>query len=59
MDHFSRQAVAIAVDYSINGEVVVGVMERLADQGRAPRRIQLDTGSEFICKVFDKWAYWH
>lgn len=45
VDNLSRQAVAIAVDHRINGEAVVGVIEQLADQGRMPRRIQVDNGS--------------
>jgi len=33
-------------------------MERLKHQNKAvPKRIQVDNGSEFISKDFDKWAY--
>jgi putative transposase len=37
---------------------VVEVMEALKQQNRAvPKRIQVDNGSEFISKDFDRWAY--
>jgi putative transposase len=37
---------------------VVAVMNRIKDKnGFLPERIQVDNGSEFISKDFDKWAY--
>ena len=37
---------------------VVEVMEALKNEnGLVPKRIQVDNGSEFISKDFDKWAY--
>ncbi len=54
VDNFSRQCVEIFVGQSLKGEDVVGVMERLRVRyGTAPKRIQVDNGSEFISKVMD------
>jgi len=37
---------------------VVELMEALKNQKKAvPKRIQVDNGSEFISKDFDRWAY--
>lgn len=58
VDNFSRECMAIHVDYSIKGTHVVGVMDAIQTlNGRQPKRIQVDNGSEFISKVMDKWAY--
>ena len=58
VDNFSRECLAIYVDQGIKGKNVVQVMERLRlFVGRCPERIQVDNGSEFISKEFDKWAY--
>ena len=58
VDNFSRYCYAIRVGKSIRGIDVVEVMEALKKQnGVVPKRIQVDNGSEFISKDFDKWAY--
>jgi putative transposase len=46
------------VGQSLKGINVAEVMSQLKRQNRAvPQRIQLDNGSEFISRDFDKWAY--
>lgn len=58
VDNFSRYCYAIRVGKSIKGMDVVEVMEALKLQNKAvPKRIQVDNGSEFISKDFDRWAY--
>lgn len=58
VDNFSRYCHAIRVGKSIKGIDVVEVMEALKKQNAlVPKRIQVDNGSEFISKEFDKWAY--
>lgn len=60
VDNYSRQCVAIHVGQSLKGEDVVAVMDQLRVQhNRAPERIQVDNGSEFISKALDLWAYEH
>lgn len=58
VDNFSRQCLAIAVGQSIRGTDVVKVMNQLKQEHKiVPERIQVDNGSEFISKDFDRWAY--
>jgi len=58
VDNFSRYCYAIQVGQSLKGINVVEVMNRLKLQNKTvPKRIQVDNGSEFISKDFDKWAY--
>ena len=58
VDNFSRYCHAIRIGKSIKGIDVVEVMEALKrENGLVPKRIQVDNGSEFISKEFDKWAY--
>jgi putative transposase len=58
VDNFSRYCHAIRVGKSIKGIDVVEVLERLKrENGTVPQRIQVDNGSEFISKDFDRWAY--
>lgn len=58
VDNFSRFCQAIRVGKSLKGGDVVEVMEALKkENGAAPKRIQVDNGSEFISKDLDKWAY--
>ena len=42
VDNFSRQSLAIDVDFRLNGEAVVDTMMRLLSQSRRPKRIQVD-----------------
>jgi putative transposase len=58
VDNFSRECLSIHVDQGLRGKDVVTVMEKLRLlKDRCPGRIQVDNGSEFISKEFDKWAY--
>lgn len=57
VDNFSRESPAIEVDFSLNGERVVEVLERLKWRRGLPKAIKVDNGSEFISKVVDQWAY--
>lgn len=58
VDNFSRECLEIHVGQSLKGGDVVAVMERLKNErGIIPKRIQVDNGSEFISKDFDRWAY--
>jgi putative transposase len=58
VDNCSRYCHAISVAKSIKGIDVVEVMKALkAQTSTVPKRIQVDNGSEFISKEFDKWAY--
>ena len=58
VDNFSRQCMAIRIGQSIRGIDVVRIMEEIKNEHKIiPERIQVDNGSEFISKDFDRWAY--
>lgn len=58
VDNFSRICLATRVGQSIKGIDVVRIMEDVKQYHRVvPKRIQVDNGSEFISKNFDRWAY--
>jgi putative transposase len=58
IDNYSRKCLGILVGQSIRGEQVADFMDYIkTKEGGAPRRIQVDNGSEFISKALDKWAY--
>lgn len=57
VDNWSRECLAIRVDQAMKGEDVVGVMAALTSGRKAPKRIFVDNGSEFISKALDRWAY--
>lgn len=60
VDNFSRDCPLIHVNHRLSGEDVVHAMEKIRYcQGRLPKRIKVDNGSEFISKALDKWAYEH
>jgi putative transposase len=57
VDEYTREAPAIAVDFSLPGARVVRVLEELKQQGRKPEWIVTDNGPEFTGKKLDQWAY--
>jgi putative transposase len=56
VDNVSRVSPAIVADFSIRGEHVVAVLDRLKASG-LPERLAVDNGPEFISKALDAWAY--
>ncbi len=56
-DLFTHEAVAIHVDFSIPGYRVAEVLSILKAQGKCPKSIIVDNGTEFTSKAMDVWAY--
>ena len=59
VDDHSRESVAIEADFSLTGERVARVLERLAQARGLPNIITVDNGPEFAGKALDAWAYQH
>jgi putative transposase len=59
VDNVSRVSPAIEADFSLTGERVVAVLERLEQTVGVPERLAIDNGPEFISKALDAWAYRH
>lgn len=58
VDNFSRYCLTIRIGQSIKGIDVSRIMDEVKlAYGKTPQRIQVDNGSEFISKDFDRWAY--
>ena len=57
IDEFTREALAIEVDRSIDADHVVAVLERLAAQrGSAPVYVRFDNGPEFVAHTVADWC---
>lgn len=57
VDDFTRECLAIEVDSSLTGRIVVDVIKKLADLRGLPLSITTDNGPEFTEKILDEWAY--
>lgn len=58
IDVFTRDALAIEVDFSLPGTRVVQVLEQLIrERGEKPEEIVLDNGPELTSRALDQWAY--
>jgi putative transposase len=58
VDTFSRESIALEVDYGFKSPQVVDVLQRAVAQRGAPERIYCDNGPEFVSLHLDQWAYW-
>jgi putative transposase len=56
VDEFTREALAIEVDRSIDAEETVAVLERLAAKRGAPANLRADNGPELTAAVLREWC---
>lgn len=57
VDDYTRECLAIEVDFSLPGARVVRVLDGLAVTRGLPETITIDNGPEFAGKALDEWAY--
>lgn len=57
VDEYSRQCLAIEVDFGISGDRVIRVLDRLIELYGKPEAIRSDNGPEFAGNAMDAWAY--
>ena len=57
VDVFTRESLAIEVGQGLRGEDVVRTLNRLRQEGRVPKLLFCDNGSEFGGQALDLWAY--
>lgn len=55
IDEFTREALAICIDRTINADQVVTVLDRLATVRGAPVFVRFDNGPEFVAHA-DDWC---
>jgi len=56
VDEFTREALAIEVDRTINAEQTVAILGRLAAERGAPANIRCDNGPELTAAVLREWC---
>jgi putative transposase len=57
IDEFTREALAIDVDRSIDADAVVAVLDRLVvERGAAPAYVRFDNGPEFVAHAVADWC---
>jgi putative transposase len=59
VDNFTRENVALEVDFGFKAAQVVEVLRRVSAERQVPQRIRVDNGPEFVSKQLDQWAYWN
>jgi putative transposase len=57
VDLYSRECLAMRAGFSIKGGDVAAVLDGLKRNGRKPKTITVDNGSEFTSKELDTWSY--
>jgi transposase InsO family protein len=55
LDEYSRECLALEVDYSIRACTVIDILERLVQERGAPEFIRSDNGPEFIAQAVKVW----
>ena len=57
VDHWSRCSPVLEAGFRMTGETVSQVLDRVLSQGRSPRSITVDHGTEFQSRALEDWAY--
>lgn len=57
VDVFTRECLALVVDFSISGRRVIETLEQMSELRGLPEAITSDNGSEFTCRALDEWAH--
>ena len=55
VDEYTRECLAVHVDYAVCGANVRRVLAKVVGRRGAPRRLRSDNGSEFICEALSSW----
>jgi len=56
VDDYTRECLAIEADWSLSGERVRRVLERLIDDRGRPETVRSDNGPEFLSRVLEAWT---
>jgi putative transposase len=57
VDNWSRHSPVLEAGFRMTGEIVRQVLDRVLNQGRSPRSITVDHGTEFQSRALEDWAY--
>ena len=56
MDHYNREVLWIEVGWSLPSQRLIGILDWLIDQRKAPSALRVDNGPEFRSGLFEAWA---
>lgn len=56
IDDFNREVLAVAPDYSMPAERVIGIMDQIVARRGKPQVIRVDNGPEYCSRVFVGWC---
>jgi len=56
IDDFNREALCVEANYSMGGNFVVNILERIIREKGKPKFIRMDNGPEFISLVLSQWS---
>jgi len=59
VDDFTKESVLIEPAYSLTGDDVAELLDRVSQFRGYPDAVRTDQGPEFTSKIFDQWAYEH
>lgn len=59
IDVFTRECLALLVDFSIGGKRVARLLDEVAELRGLPEVITVDNGPEFTSRALDEWAHSH
>lgn len=57
IDVFTRECLALLVDFSIGGKRLVRLLDEIAEVRGLPEVITMDNGPEFTSRALDEWAH--
>ena len=58
VDQWSRESPLLEVAFSLTGKDVVGAFEATVSEGKLPKSITVDHGTEFTSKAVEAWAFY-
>jgi putative transposase len=59
IDVFTREALALEVDFSLPGSRVAWVLDRVRSERGHPTQLVLDNGPELVSRALEAWAHQH